>query len=404
MNGDEDSITQGEWLKQFPAKDSPEENSWVEYISHTRQDLLEKAIRQSTDPLYYYSLRKARTDRDIRRSLDREDALKNAPKNAFQIDGAEFLEDHGRQTVPVWGHGDQVLWAKGEALMIAGGQGAGKTTIGQQVMLGRLGVGAYAKVLGLPVEPGDRKVLYLAMDRPNQAARSLQRMVEANGINKKLLRERLVVWPGPPLGDMAQTPELLLEMCREAKADTVVVDSLKDAAIGLSDDAVGAAYNRARQLALADGVEVLELQHNRKRQQSAKRSLNIDDIYGSTWLTSGAGSVILLKGEPGDMVVQMFHVKQPEDQVGPWQLIHDHSAGRTDVYEGTDLVQFATISEEGITAVEAACALFGTDQPTPNEKKKAERKLGQLVKIGELEVVQQGDAATKTPTRWGAAK
>ena len=37
----------------------------------------------------------------------------------------------------------------------------------------------------------------------------------------------------------------LSTVCRVPGADTVYLDSVKDAAIGLSDDAVGAGYNRA---------------------------------------------------------------------------------------------------------------------------------------------------------------
>ncbi len=32
---------------------------------------------------------------------------------------------------------------------------------------------------------------------------------------------------------------------------------------------------------------------------------------GSTWLTSGLGSVIVLDGEPGDPTVELRHLKQP---------------------------------------------------------------------------------------------
>ena len=42
-----------------------------------------------------------------------------------------------------------------------------------------------------------------------------------------------------------------------AKADTVIIDSLKDAYIGLTDDEASAAYNRARQTALQAGVQVV---------------------------------------------------------------------------------------------------------------------------------------------------
>ena len=84
-------------------------------------------------------------------------------------------------------------------------------------------------------------------------------------------------------------------MARSAGAGTVVVDSLKDAAIGLTDDVVGAGWNRARQAAIVAGVQLVELHHSRKLAQGATAGQpSIDDVYGSTWLTSGTGSVILL--------------------------------------------------------------------------------------------------------------
>jgi hypothetical protein len=53
------------------------------------------------------------------------------------------------------------------------------------------------------------------------------------------LHEHLTVWQGPPPHDLAKHPSLLLELCKQASADAVIVDSLKDAAVGLSDDEVG---------------------------------------------------------------------------------------------------------------------------------------------------------------------
>jgi hypothetical protein len=43
------------------------------------------------------------------------------------------------------------------------------------------------------------------------------------------LREHLTVWKGPPPGDLAKYPSLLLALCHQACADAVIVDSLKDA-------------------------------------------------------------------------------------------------------------------------------------------------------------------------------
>src|SRR5512132_4363398 len=75
------------------------------------------------------------------------------------------------ETIPaVWGDGERVLWPEGEGVMITGHQGVGKTTIGQQLVLHRIGLRA-GDFLGLPVIKSDRPILYLAMDRPRQAAR-----------------------------------------------------------------------------------------------------------------------------------------------------------------------------------------------------------------------------------------
>lgn len=309
-----------------------------------------------------------------------EDGSPAEPRGRFAFRaGGSFVLDTSPDAVPVWGTGGEVLMAEGEALIVAAGQGLGKTTIAQQFVLRRCGLVA-DDLLGHPVLPGGGSVLYLAMDRPKQAARSLRRMV-SEAMRAELDR-RLVVWEGPPPADMASDTGLLAAMCADAGADTVVVDSLKDAALNLSEDGPGAAWNRSRQTALQAGVQVFELHHNRKKQQGARGAPGIDDIYGSTWITSGAGSVVLLTGQPGDAIVGLHHVKQPADPVGPLQVVHDHDAGATTVYHSADLVTLARATRGGITALQAAEALFETGSPTPNEKKRAERKLAKLERPG----------------------
>jgi hypothetical protein len=103
----------------------------------------------------------------------------------------------------------------------------------------------------------------MAVDiRGDAVRRSFHRIVGEE--HRAQLHEHLTVWQGPPPGDLAKYPSLLLELCKQACADAVIVDSLKDAAVGLSADEVGAGYNRARQNACAAGVQVLELHHLRK--------------------------------------------------------------------------------------------------------------------------------------------
>ena len=312
---------------------------------------------------------------------------------ALMVSGGRFILD-APDTVPaVWGDGAQVVWAEGEALLITGPPGVGKTTLAGQVLSARLGIGG--AVLGLPVKPTTSKVLYLAMDRPRQIARSLRRTL--GRANRVVLDERLIVWQGPPLKDIAAHPELLSEMARAAGADTVIVDSLKDAAVGLSDDTVGAGYNRARQLCLAAGIEVAELHHMVKRGANGGKPTSLADVYGSVWITAGAGSVLLLWGEPGDPIVEAVHLKQPAEPFGPLMVIHDHDTGTSKVWQETDLTEITKArGEMGITAKGAAMILFSTDNPSPAQVEKARRKLNQLPRL----VRTDGSRSTSTPAVW----
>lgn len=295
--------------------------------------------------------------------------------------GAEFVLDVPEVPPAVWGNGSDVLWAEGEALMIAAPQGVGKTTLAFQVVRARLEL--QPDVLGYKVAPTQSRVLYLAMDRPAQAQRAAARLFTRQ--DQTLLTRRLVVWKGPPPADMAADPTILAEMCRQADADTVVIDSLKDAAVGLSDDTVGAAYNRARQLVLTAGVQVLELHHTRKAGANGGEPNTISDVYGSTWLTSGAGSVISLYGSPGDPIVSFRHLKQPMNEVGPFKVMHDHHAGTTSVHYDIDVMELARIAgPEGLLASNVAAVLYDTNKPKDADVEKVRRMLRKKVDAGLL--------------------
>ena len=297
-------------------------------------------------------------------------------------DGASFILDTPEALPNIWGDGDESLWAEGEALMICGPPGVGKTTLTGQVVRGLLGL--QDEVLGLPVRHVDRRVLYLAMDRPAQIARGLRRTFHE--ADRPTLRDRLMVWEGPPPGDVARHPTVLLSLAELAEADVIVIDSVKDAAIGLTEDETAAAYNRARQTALAAGVQVLELHHMVKRGANGAKPKELADVYGSAWLTAGAGSVALLWGAAGDPVVEFVHLKQPAGEVGPWRLEHDHAAGTTRIFSGADLLSIvAGGGHFGVTPTDAAKVMFGTDAPSDAEKVKARRSLKRLVEKGAVE-------------------
>jgi KaiC/GvpD/RAD55 family RecA-like ATPase len=307
-------------------------------------------------------------------------------------DGAAFILD-APETIPtIWGDGDACLWSRGEALMIAGPPGVGKTTLTGQLLRGLIGL--QPLVLGLTITPTHGRVLYLAMDRPAQIARALRRCF--NETERQILTDKVRVWEGPPPGDVARHPDILLSLAQLADADTLIVDSMKDAAIGLTEDEVAAAYNRARQTCLANGVQILELHHMVKRGANGNKPTELADVYGSAWLTAGAGSVILLWGAAGDPIVAMTHLKQPAAEVGPWTLIHNHVEGSTDIYHGTDVLAVVTASgTHGVTAPVVAASLFDTDKPTEAQKEKARRKLTRLVSDGYVVTRDGAKGATR---------
>jgi replicative DNA helicase len=315
------------------------------------------------------------------------------------IPGGSFILDSPETVPAVWGRDDQVLWAKGEPLIIAGPPGTGKTTLTGQVLHARLGFSDEA--LGLPVEPTSSRVLYLASDRPKQIGRALRRLF--HDVDRQTLDERLVFWKGPPPGDLARKPATLAYLCAQAGADTVILDSLKDMAVGISDDEVGSGINQAIQMAIAADIEVLTLHHQRKGQSGTKPK-TLEDVYGSTWITAGAGSVVLLWGSAGDSIVELVHLKQPAAQVGPWKIEHDHHAGRSSVTYGFDALRWLRLQPAGGTAPEAARAMTEKASPTDNERKRAQRLLDALVRkdLAKREDAVRGGDGGAQPARYTA--
>jgi hypothetical protein len=286
-----------------------------------------------------------------------------------------FLLDQPPVPPAVWGVGDSILWAEDEALVIAGPDGTGKTTLAGELVKARLSGG---QVLDLPVAAGKRRVLYLAMDRPSQSARALGRLFSVE--DKAVLEDRLRIWKGPPPKDLARDPELLIHLCELADADTLFVDSLKDAVMRLSEDDAGAMWNRARQMVIMTGVQVCELHHTRKTGQGTDRiPARLDDLYGSRWITAGAGSVVCLWGNAGDLTVQFRHLKPVVVRAGPKTLIIDPETHRVTGGGNIDWVQQAMLRKGGLTVHIAACMHAGSDDPSDAIVARVRRELDRLV-------------------------
>ena len=191
---------------------------------------------------------------------------------------------------------------------------------------------------------------------------------------------------------------ILLTLAQQYGCDVVIVDSLKDAAVKLTDDEVGGQINRAVQMCNAHDVDVMVLHHQRKgtaeQRKNDDEAPTVEDVYGSNWITAGAGSVIILQGQPGDNLVKLHHVKQPADPIGPWMLEHDHRHGRTTRQEGGwDLLAYLRSKAPlGVSALEAARAEHQNDKlkSTGKEAASAKRRLDALAGRGMARKVDGG--------------
>ncbi|MER6048983.1 DnaB-like helicase N-terminal domain-containing protein [Streptomyces sp. NPDC001793] len=327
----------------------------------------------------------------VRAQRERSRTTAGSRLDRYMSDGWDFVTETGAPADPLWGTPEQTAWAKGESLMIVGPPGVGKTTLAHQVVLARLGV--YEAVLDLPVAEGER-VLYLALDRPPQIARALRRHLGPR--DEPTLRDRLRVWSGPLPTTLDKEPHLLAELAAAHKADTVVIDSLKDAVSRLTEDEAAIAYNNARQHALREGAQVLELHHQRKSTAEAPRDQRpvLDRVYGSTWFVSGAGSVLFVAGEAGDPAVKIHHLKTPTGEIGPLPVIHNHERGTSYVEETLDPLALVRASPEGLTPRELASHLTEEAKPSRADVEKARRKLDQLARAGHVERTQGSAGGT----------
>jgi AAA domain/Toprim-like len=317
---------------------------------------------------------------------DEDERNPASPGRWAVIDGASFALDVPERVPAVWGDGENVAWARDEPLGLVGPQGVGKTTITHLLALNLLGLGRDddQHLLGLPVTPIEGNVLLLALDRPAQAARALHRVVTED--DREVLQERLLVRRGQLPFDLLTEPRALADMAVELGAGAVLIDAAKDTGLRLSTEEGGAAFNDMLQALVAAQVQVAFDHHQRKATSDNLRPKKLADVYGSMWVTAGCGSVLLLWGEPGDPVVELRHLKQPAEEIGPLAVVYDQRRGTATVDEGGHDRMIDVVRERGgsVSVREAAVVFFGVSDPDSNQIEKARRKLEALAAEGTL--------------------
>lgn len=302
--------------------------------------------------------------------------------------GGTFLLADDPTPPVIHGRGAEVLHASGEATLVCALTGAGKSTYAQNYALHRLGLRP-GEFIGYPVQPlpPGEGILYVAADRPRQIRRSFRRLIDDT--DRDELDHRLVVWKGPPPFRLNQKPEALLAFVRAVEAHhgvmlrEVILDSLKDVASELVKDEGGAGVAQALGHLVADDREALVLHHERKAERGAKKApAEIGDVYGSQYLTACMGNVVYLHGPSGAHVVELIHLKQSAETVGPLLLDHDHDAGTLTVRAERDVLELLRAAPKGFTVRTACLVAWGLQDPDRNAVARMYRKLERYVAEG----------------------
>ena len=327
----------------------------------------------------------------------------STPAPTEAVRGGEWIFERPPPPPAIWGEEERILWRAGEPATIYGPVGVGKTTLIQQVILGLCGV-RDKPLLGLPLTRRGR-VLYLALDRPLQAVQSMARMVAP--ADRDALNDYLVVWDrGLPFDLANEEPGRLLEWCREIcpDVDTVILDGLYLAAAELEKPAVAARVNLAFQALVREGIEIL-VGHHPKKLQAGARPKSLDQMFGGVWLAAGMGSIMLLWGEGGDIIVEFSQLKSPRETVGPFKVIHDHDTGTTTIQGELDVLKLVR-QHNGISAPDTARFIYDTTKPSDNQVERARRQLQSLVKKGLAQASggTQGGSGGGTPTLYYATQ
>lgn len=301
---------------------------------------------------------------EVRRRVALLQAQKLLDASADQtLDGVAFLES-GIDSDPLWGTGSDALMAPGQGSMVFGTDGAGKSSIMQQVVFARLGLDD-DEVLGFPVEQSDQTVLYLALDRPEQIRRSIGRMVDlTNTTVRDRLKRKLVVWRGALPFHCDLDPKAFADWIMQVGGDDlglVIADSVKDMVSSCTEDSAGMGFNDTVQHITTRGVEFGCCHHNRKPNATNARPRKLADVYGSRWITAGLGSVLNI-WKLDDHRRELTQLKTPYgNPIEPVEYTDDYRhgvstmAGRwSDVLVDT----LASVGSDGLTDAEAVAAVF----------------------------------------------
>src|SRR5262245_54457071 len=305
---------------------------------------------------------------------------------------ADWIHDVPDTPEVIWGDGSEVVWASGELLLAASYTGVGKTTLLSCVIDAATGQ-APPSLLGYPFGRTFKRVLLLALDRPRQIRRAMQRHYRDVEIGDAV--HVLTAFPWRLDADPSQLASYLARYEMEA----VFIDSVKDLVTEIDKPAGAEIFQRAVAACIGAGIEVMALTHVRKPAKGWP-TLTMNDLYGGGSFAWSAGSIVLLQGPPGAEAVSFEQVKSPVEPIVPFRMAIDKDLGTLAAVEyapGTAL-SITRAHPEGVTASFVA-AILGVTERHARRQLNAGVDSGDLARLEGL-VTPRG----REPTVWTAFK
>jgi archaellum biogenesis ATPase FlaH len=246
--------------------------------------------------------------------------------------------DGAEATKMVWGFDDFVneefhiswmledLFAVGGFGLLVAHPGVGKTTLaiqmGAQLALGQ------EKFLKWNNIGGAKKVLLLSLEMGKPPLNHFLGMISNSYPDKKTLNRNFLVAPfGQPIPlDTEQGQQFLSNLMDEYMPDVLIIDSLqKISSKELTDEqAVKNLIHYLSTVRNKYNTSLLVIHHNRKKPNDAqKKSVELSDVYGSTYIATDADFVINLHATTQENVAVTMIKNRLGPTIEPFEIHRD---------------------------------------------------------------------------------
>jgi hypothetical protein len=165
---------------------------------------------------------------------------------------------------------------------------------------------------------GSKKVLFLSLEMSKAPLNHFLGLIANSYQDRKMLNRNFLVAPfGTPIPlDAPEGQQFLNNLMDEYMPDVLIIDSLqKVSSKELTDEqAVKNLIHYLSTVRAKYGTSLLVIHHNRKKPNDAqKKSVELSDVYGSTYIATDADFVMNLHATTTDMVA----VTMVKNRLGP---------------------------------------------------------------------------------------